>query len=194
MRAAALCALSALLLGCNASTSPTAAVGPASASRIGPVITPGAAPAPIHGDYGPFACSDYAANSSGTANVTAVRVTNPSGYDEFVLQFDAPVPSYSVKRQTKPIFTQSPSGQPITLSGTSGVLVSVNNARAANTYAGDTDFTNANFAILKEARLVEDFEGHLQWGLGLSTPACMRVTVVPTNPWRIVIDFQTPSS
>jgi hypothetical protein len=132
-------------------------------------------------------------NASGRANVSAVRVNTLVGYDEFTLQFDAPVPGYSVKRQAKPIFTQSPSGQPITLSGTSGVLINVTNASESTTYSGNTDFTHAEFPVLKEARLLEDFEGHVQWGLGLGSAACIRVSVV-TGPSRIVIDFQTPSS
>ena len=193
MRAAALCALSVVLLGCSASTSPTAAVGPASSSRTGPVISAPPTSATPPGALGPFACNDVTANSAGTARVTDVRVYNAVGYDEFVLQFDGPVPSYAIKRQAKPIFAQSPSGQPLTLSGTSGVLVSVNNAHASATYAAGTDFTKADFPVLKEARLLEDFEGHVQWGLGLGSAACLRVTVA-TGPARLVVDFQTPSS
>jgi hypothetical protein len=127
--------------------------------------------------------------------MTTARVHSEGLYDEFALQFDSvtAIPSYSVKRQAKPIFTQSPSGQPITLSGTSGVLVQLRNATGGAAFTGQTDYTQADYPVLKEARLLEDFEGHVQWGLGLSSAACIRITLA-SEPARLVIDFQSPSS
>jgi hypothetical protein len=98
-----------------------------------------------------------------------------------------------VKRQAKPVFIQGGSGQTITLSGTSGVLVNLRSASQSATYSGPTDFTQAGFAVLKEARLTQDFEGTVSWGLGLSSPACMRVFTL-TGPSRLVIDFASTSS
>jgi hypothetical protein len=37
---------------------------------------------------------------------------------------------------------------------------------------------------------MEDFEGVVQWGLGLSKSACYRAFFL-TNPTRLVIDIQT---
>jgi hypothetical protein len=39
-------------------------------------------------------------------------------------------------------------------------------------------------------RKVGDFEGVVQWALGLSKPACYRATIM-ANPARLVIDIQT---
>jgi hypothetical protein len=39
-------------------------------------------------------------------------------------------------------------------------------------------------------REVQDFEGVVQWGLGLSATPCYS-TVILTNPTRLVIDIQT---
>jgi hypothetical protein len=199
VRAAALCLLSAVLLGCTASSSPTAAFssGEATSARTGPVISPPPVtpPTPPGTNLPKFVCANAGgAGSLAIAGVTAVRVGSQAGYDRFVIQFDSPlVPSYTVKRQPKPVFTLSPSGQSITLSGTAGVLVQVRSASGATSYSGPSDFTQAGFPVLKEARRIEDFEGTVQWGLGLGSPACLRVLTL-TDPARLVVDFQAPAS
>jgi hypothetical protein len=137
-----------------------------------------------------FACADTGGGKTGVANVTTARVAPQSGYDRFVLQFDSPVPSYTVKRQATPVFSNGPSGQTITLSGTSGVLVQVSSATGANTFTGPTDFTHAEYPVLKEARQTEDFEGHVSWGLGLGKNACLRSFTL-ADPARLVVDFTT---
>jgi hypothetical protein len=125
--------------------------------------------------------------------VTGVRVSEQAGYDRFVIQFDTRVPSYTIKRQAKPIFKTGASGQSITLAGASGALVQVHSATGANTYKGSTDFVQPSYLVLNEARLAEDFEGYLAWGLGLSSPGCLR-TFVLSGPPRLVVDFKTTSS
>jgi hypothetical protein len=196
VRAAALAALSVVLLGCSATTSPTAAISSdtASSGRTGPVISPPPVtpPTPPGSNLPPFVCADAKGGTTAIVGVTAVRVDQHPGYDRFVLQFDSQVPVYAVKRQAKPVFTQGGSGQTITLSGTAGVLVTLHTASQSATYSGPTDFTQAGFPVLKEARLTEDYEGYVAWGLGLSSPACMRVFTL-TDPARLVIDFATSS-
>jgi hypothetical protein len=138
-----------------------------------------------------FACADSGGGKAGvTANVTDVRVGQQTDYDRFVLQFDAPVPTYTAKRQASPIFTMGASGQTITLSGTYGVLVTVHTAAEANTYSGSTDMSHGEFRIIKEARLTQDFEGNVSWALGLDHAACMR-TFTLTGPARMIVDFST---
>jgi len=124
------------------------------------------------------------------ANAIAARVGEQAGYDRFVLQFDSIIPQYTVKRQAKPVFASGGSGQSVTLSGTSGVLVQVHSATGATTFTGPTDYRHSDYQVLVEARQVEDFEGYFAWGLGLSHPACMRVFVLQ-EPARLVVDFQT---
>jgi len=196
VRAVALAALSFVLLGCNATSSTTAAVSTdtASPARTEPVISPPpvAPPTPPGTNLPAFACRDASGGSAGIVGVTAVRVDEATGYDRFVMQFDSQVPAFTVKRQAKPVFTQGGSGQTITLSGTSGVLVTVHSASQSATYSGPTDFTQAGFPVLKEARLTEDFEGTVSWGLGMGSPACMRVFTL-VGPSRLVIDFATTS-
>jgi hypothetical protein len=57
-------------------------------------------------------------------------------------------------------------------------------------YNGPIDF-KTGYPVLLEARQVQDFEGTVQWGLGLSKTACYRAFFL-TNPYRLVIDIQTP--
>jgi hypothetical protein len=195
MRAALVLCLSVLLAACG----PSLASSVASEARTsqGPAPSPHISDPPVTavapGTHLPaFACADGGGGKTGVANVVTARVNDPraNGYDRFVLQFDAAVPSYTVKRQATPTFPFGPSGQTITLSGTAGVLVQVQSATGANTFTGSTDLTHAEYPVLKEARQTEDFEGHVSWGLGLSKAACLR-TFTLTGPDRLVVDFST---
>lgn len=139
-----------------------------------------------------FRCADAGGGSStASANLTEVRVAEEIGFDRLVLQFDNRVPSYTVKRQAKPTFRNGASGQAVTLSGTAGVLVQIHSASASGTYTGPTDISHLDYAVLVEAKIVEDFEGYLSWGVGLNKPACMRAFTL-SDPARLVIDFKTP--
>ncbi len=195
MRAARILCLSVLVAACGPTLAPAATLSPvasparvASAPRIAqPPVTP---PAPPGTHLPAFACADTGGGKAGVANAVTARVAEQIGYDRFVLQFDSAVPSYTVKRQATPTFPSGASGQTITLSGTSGVLVNVQSATGANTFTGPTDLTHGEYLVLKEARQTQDFEGHLSWGLGLGKPACMR-TFTLTDPARLVVDFST---
>ena len=197
MRAALVLCLTILIAGCGPTAAPTAAVtpgpsqGPASPTRIAqPPVTPPTAPGT---NLPAFACADTSGGKTGVANVVTARVVPQAGYDRFVLQFDSLVPSYTVKLQGSPAFPSGASGQTITLSGTSGVLVRVHSATGANTFTGSTDLTHAEYPVLKEARQTEDFEGYVSWGLGLSKAACLR-TFTLAGPDRLVVDFSTATS
>ena len=138
-----------------------------------------------------FKCADASGGSTGSPNLTQVRAAEQIGFDRLVLQFDTRVPGYTVKRQAKPIFKGGASGQAITLSGTAGVLVQIHSASASGTYTGLTDITHSDYQVLVEAMVVEDFEGYLSWGVGLTKPACLRAFTL-SDPARLVIDFKTP--
>ena len=137
-----------------------------------------------------FKCADASGGTAGIANLTDVRIAEQVGYERVVLQFDNRVPSYTVKRQAKPVFKGRASGQPVTLGGIAGAMVQIHTATATGTYSGPTDITHPDFQVLNEAKVVEDFEGYLSWGLGLGRPACLR-TFTLTDPARLVIDFKT---
>jgi hypothetical protein len=187
--------LISILASCGPDLNPSANYSPqgsdaghASAPRISPPpVTP---PTPPGTYLPPFACADAKGGKTGVANTITARGSEQQGYDRFVLQLDPIVPAYTVKRQARPVFTNGASGQSVTLSGTAGVLITVNSAKGATTFTGSTDLVFNGFQVLQEARQIQDFEGYVSWGLGLSRPACMRVFVL-NNPARLVVDLQT---
>ncbi len=186
-----------IVAACGPDISPTAAASPGGTAAViasGPRISPPpvSPPTPPGTNLPDFACADASGGKTGVANTITARVGEDPGYDRFVLQLDPIVPTYTVKRQAKPVF-QGPSGQDITLSGTYGVLVTVHSAQGATTFTGSPDLIHPEFQVLKEARQIQDFEGYVSWGLGLSKPACMRVFVLQ-DPARLVVDFQIAAS
>ena len=200
MRIALGLAVLAALAACAPAITPSAAVSPdaggsaaaiASGPRVEqPPVTP---PTPPGTNLPDFACTDLSGGKTGVANTIAARAGEVQAYDRFVLQFESIVPTYSIKRQAKPVFPLGASGQNVTLAGSAGVLVTVHSATGATTFQGDTDIVHPEFQVLKEARQTQDFEGSVSWGLGLSKPACMRAFVL-NDPARLVVDFQITTS
>jgi len=171
--------------GPNASAQPTPVPGVG-----GPSAAPSTAASP-GASLPPFSCSAQSGPgpTSPPVGVTDVRAGPQGGYDRFVIQFDGSVPQYSVQPQASATFVQDPSGQRVTLSGTAGLLVTVQGARSAGSYPGPTDLKPSGTAVLEEARQVGDFEGVVRWGLGLSHSTCFRAFTL-TGPSRIVVDVQ----
>ena len=81
-----------------------------------------------------------------------------------------------------------PRGQPITVAGQAGILITIKGTDGHTQYSGATDFMT-NYPILVELRQVQDFEGTVQWALGLSHGACYSYTFL-TNPVRLVVYIQ----
>jgi hypothetical protein len=189
--------LISILCACGPTLAPSAAVTPGASTGVsasGPRISaPPVSPTPPGANLPAFACADASGGKIGVANAIAARAGEQDGYDRFVLQFDSIIPSYTVQRQAKPVFMLGASGQTVTLSGTSGVLVTVHSATGATTFTGPTDLVHPEFQVLKEARQTQDFEGYVSWGLGLSRSTCMRVFTL-SDPARLIVDLQIPSS
>jgi len=116
-----------------------------------------------------------------------VRVGQHLGYDRLVVEFNGSIPSYSVQRRSGTSFTGSPRGQAVTLGGTNGVLVVVHPVFNWTSYSGPVAF-KPDYPVLREARLVENFEGYQQWALGIQGTPCLRVTIL-TAPPRLVVDI-----
>ena len=124
------------------------------------------------------------------AYIDMVRTGTHTGYDRITIEFQNGIPgSVDVSPQSGATFTQGASGQSVTLAGSAGILVTIHGADEHTAYGGPTDF-KTGYASLAEARQMQDFEGIVQWGLGLTKPACYRAFFL-TNPVRLVIDVQT---
>ena len=145
-----------------------------------------------------FSCNSYTGFVMKTTSppqppiafIDMVRTGTHSGYDRITIEFQNGDPSkVDVTTQNNATFTQGASGQSVTLAGSAGLLVVIHGADEHTAYSGPIDF-KTNYPVLLEARQMEDFEGTVQWGLGLSKSACYRVFFL-TNPTRVVIDIQT---
>jgi hypothetical protein len=124
------------------------------------------------------------------AFVDQVLTGTQIGYDSITIEFNNDIPGQvDVTPQDSAAFTQGASGQAITLAGNAGLLLTMHGADEHTSYSGPTDF-KTGFVTLVEARQVQDFEGTVQWGLGVSKASCYRAYLL-ANPARLVIDVQT---
>jgi hypothetical protein len=125
------------------------------------------------------------------AFIDLVTTGTHAGYDRITIEFNNTDPGQvDVTPQSTATFIQSPRGQAVQLAGSAGVLVTLKGADEHTAYGGSTDI-QAGYPVLLEARQLQDFEGTVQWGLGLAKPACYRAFFL-ASPYRLVIDIQTP--
>jgi len=124
-----------------------------------------------------------------TAFIDAVRTGTHTGYDRITIEFKNGQPqSIQLRPQTGTTFTRDAIGDKVTLSGRYGILVIIKGADAHTSYSGSTDI-KTNYPGLLEARQVGDFEGTVQWALGLASSQCYHVYTLD-NPARLVIDLK----
>ncbi len=170
----------------SVSLTPTPALQPSLTPSPSPSPTAVASPAwPPAG----FTTGRVSGGSSATiVNVSAVRVGAHPGYDRFVIEFSGAVPDYTVTPQSDSRFTLTPKGGTVTLEGTNGVLITLQHINWT-AYAGPTSL-RPEFTYLREARLIQNFEGVQQWGLGIAGVAAARVFTL-TSPARLVVDVTT---
>ena len=200
----ALAVLGGLSMLSRGSGAPAPAGGgsPTPVTSPSPEISPSPSPTAVPSNLPPFACSSLSGGGESmpapphaVPNVTDVRVGPANGYDRFVIEFDAAVPAYSVTPQASSSFMTDPRGEILQLQGSSGVLIVVHGASGFDlsgkqTFTGSQDLT-PGYPVLKEARQVSDFERVFSWGLGLSSPNCIRAFTL-TGPDRLVVDVQSP--
>jgi hypothetical protein len=166
----------------SASASPAASPSPSPS----PSATPSAGP--------PFVCVSSTITSSHSplsAYIDAVRTgAHEPGYDRLTIQFQNGQPgSIQLAPQSGTVFNGGGGrGGTYTLAGQNGVNVLIHSADAHTAYSGPSDI-KTGYSGLIEVRQIQDFEGYVQYALGISGPACYRVTIL-TNPTRLVIDIQ----
>jgi hypothetical protein len=201
-------AVLALLAGCaplalepSAQPTPTATASPVASSSATAATSPApTAPEPTVG-LAPFDCA-LPVKMPATVNraqIADVRVgshgSGSTGYDRIVFEFQGPGIPQVTLQAGKPPFTQDPSGLPLSVQGSSFLVLVLHGATGITpegqmTYTGLTDF-NPGFPALTEFKQSGDFEAVSEWVAGLTGPACHRVFVL-TNPTRLVIDLQHP--
>jgi hypothetical protein len=178
----------------TASASPTATARPSPTATVIPTLAPSPGSSPA------AACPrSTGGNASNQAQLVAVRVAHQPGFDRLVFEFAqsaAPgpfgMPAYTVEAANS---LSGPSGQPVTINGNAIFGTRFQNASTQNpngtpSYTGSTDMKPTT-PLIKQIKLVEDFERVLLWGTGLDHLACPKVTEL-AGPFRVVLDFPTP--
>ncbi len=165
--------------------SPSATATP----TTGPGSTPNAACAPLSGG-----------SAANRAILTDVRIAHNAGFDRLVFEFapsSAPgaygVPPYRIEIAST--FTAT-SGQQVRVDGNAFFAVNFQNADAHDPNTGKVALPPSKFdqkpgtPLIREVRLVEDFEATVRWAVGLDKLACPNVLTL-AGPVRVVLDFPT---
>ena len=190
-------------------TAPTAA---ATATRtvtpvpLTPVPTTTAGPTPTGaaspGSTPATACPERTGGATANqAQLTAIRIAHNPGFDRLVFEFAPSIgaggvygmPPFRVAVATS---LSGPSGQPVPIEGSALFGVRFQNASTVDpngtrTYTGPTSLKPTTTPLIKEVRLVEDFERVLVWGVGLQRLQCPTLLSL-SGPVRLVLDFPTP--
>ncbi len=179
-------------------TAPTPSAAPSASPSASPTASLSASPSPVAtptSNLPAFVCGVNTSLSPQQAPLSAyvsdVRTGTHAGYDRITITFTDGLPgSISLKPQNSATFASGGGqGGNVTIAGQAGILVTMSSADEHTSYTGPTDL-KTGYAVLAEARQIQDFEGYVQWALGLQSPACYRAFTL-ANPTRLVIDIQS---
>jgi hypothetical protein len=123
--------------------------------------------------------------------LVAIRTGSHDGYDRVVLEFRNDLPSWRVGYVDE---VTSESGATVPLAGSASLFVQVDPAWAHDqntppheaTYTGPRSLT-PGYPTLRQVRWVDEFEGHLTFGIGLQRQVGFRVLEL-RGPSRLAID------
>jgi hypothetical protein len=116
-----------------------------------------------------------------------VRAARQTGYDRVVFDFGSgALPPFVVEQVDQVI--QGGSGFVKPVAGNAFLVARFIQAGGAGEYRGTTQ-VRPDTQIVREVVLSTNFEGALEFGIGLSGPVCPRVSVL-SSPARLVLDFQ----
>lgn len=132
-----------------------------------------------------------AGNSPGSAVLTSVRAARQADFDRIVIEFDrGEISGYHVEYVDRPV-RQCGSGEPTDVEGDGWLLVRLNPAQAHDDNGRPTVSTRdirPTLPNVAQLRLICDFEGYVEWVIGVRSPNPYRVLEL-TNPARLVIDI-----
>ena len=168
-----------------------------------PPISPSPSPTNLPADE---AASEAPAEFGGTAGITEKKNPNVTGavllkdvrsakhanFDRVVFEFEgAQLPSYKIEYIDKPVRACG-SGDVVPFQGDAWLSVRFTGANA-HTEAGEPtikDRTRSpNHTIIKDLKLICDFEAEVEWVLGVASPNKYRVLELK-NPTRLVVDIK----
>jgi hypothetical protein len=165
-----------------ATATPAASQPTTPRSTAAPATTPLASARPTE-RCAPLSGGDQNANRV----LSTVRAARQPGYDRVVFDFGpGALPPYVVEQVDRVI--QGGSGFEKPVDGSFFINVRFIQAGGQGEYRGATQL-RPDTEIVREVVLSTNFEGALEFGIGLSRLVCPRVSVL-ASPARLVLDFQ----
>ncbi|MEX2583353.1 MAG: hypothetical protein WD766_08765 [Gemmatimonadota bacterium] len=129
---------------------------------------------------------------TGAPILADARIARNQGFDRMVVEFEGDeIPSYHIEYVDSPI-RQCGSGNAIVLRGDGWLLIRMEPAQAHDEEGRATIEERAGepgLPIILEHRLICDFEGVVEWALGVSSPNRYRVMELQ-EPARLVVDVR----
>ena len=159
-------------------------------------VTPAPTPSPTPSAT-PFMCTVYHGvltnqTAPPLALIDAVRTGTHPGYDRLTVEFqNGRTGTIEITPHANTQFVMDGSGATVTLAGKYGLLIKITGADNHTAFSGSTDIKTPSYPGILEVRRVGDFEGTVQWAMGLSSNACYQTQIL-TGPTRLVVDIQTP--
>ncbi len=128
----------------------------------------------------------------GPVVLRAVRLASHPGFDRVVFEFEGGnLPGYKIEYVDRPV-RQCGSGDVVRVAGDGWLSVRLTPAQA-HTEAGKPTVTERNkrpnLPVLKEMKIICDFEADVEWILGLASPNRYRVLEL-NGPTRLVVDIK----
>jgi hypothetical protein len=131
---------------------------------------------------------------SGAAFLSEVRVGRHDGFDRVVFEFDGDPPDYSVRFVELPV-RYDPSDEIAELQGAAALLVlmrgtghDLSTPDARDVYGGPRRIDPPEAGVVMEVVETSDYEGLLQWAVGLPEETPFAVAQL-RNPPRLVVDI-----
>jgi len=171
-------------------TTPPSTPSPTPSATVSPSPSAGATP---------VACPAQSGGSTAfQAQITAVRAAHNPGFDRVVFEFGpSTVGPYGLPPWSLAVATQfvGTSGRQVPVDGNAFLSVRLSNASTVDPNTGTQTFTQTDLRpglpLVREVKLVEDFERVMIWGIGLERLACAKVSQL-VSPVRLVVDLPTP--
>lgn len=138
----------------------------------------------------PFTCSDQSGGSSGqSAQLTGMRIASheADGYDRIIFDFSGGIPSYTLSRLDSSTFVRDASGQQVNLDGAAGLRITFHDTDVAPGISNDV---KPGLRGVREVEQIGNYERVVSYGVGVSSPQCIRVMEL-SSPSRLVVDIKT---
>ncbi|HEX6124301.1 MAG TPA: hypothetical protein VFZ23_02910 [Pyrinomonadaceae bacterium] len=131
-------------------------------------------------------------NATGSAILKDVRSARHGTYDRVVFEFEGKeLPNYKIEYIDRPVRSCG-SGEVVPFAGDAWLSVRFSGANA-HTDAGEATVKDRvrspNLPIVKDLKLICDFEAEVEWVMGVSSPNKYRVMELK-SPTRLVVDIR----